>query len=134
MCAEAAIYADHGGVNTEEDFLEKDLSTVLEPHVWSLVQQARPWWRKTLMVGEIDAAARVCLLLVYRVDILRASDADTNAAVSVPRPAHTHIAACSTPYHGLQQPASGFALKRLKTAAALKNLIRATPCSAVFAL
>ena len=83
VCAQAAALAFDGKVRTEKDFLEKDLSGVLQPRVWKLVQEARPFWRKTTMIGELSrSGGKMCLLVVYRCDINRASAEDTTLAVS----------------------------------------------------
>ena len=83
VCAQAAALAFDGKVRTEKDFLEKDLSGVLQPRVWELVQEARPFWRKTTMIGELPrSGGKMCLLVVYRCDINRASAEDTTLAVS----------------------------------------------------
>jgi hypothetical protein len=83
VCSGAAAHAFDGKVRTEKDFLEKDLSGVLQPRVWNMVQEARQCWRKTTTIGNFHAAGKkLCLLLVYRCDINRASAEDTKQAVS----------------------------------------------------
>jgi hypothetical protein len=83
VCSGAAAHAFDGKVRTEKDFLEKDLSGVLQPRVWKLVQEARPFWRKTTMIGELSCSGgKMCLLVVYLCDINRASAEDTKLAVS----------------------------------------------------
>ena len=82
VCSKAAAHAFDGKVHTEEDFLEKDLCGVLQPRVWDLVLEAQKYWRKTTMIGNLYAAGKLCLILVYRCDIWRASAEDTKTAVS----------------------------------------------------
>ncbi len=65
VCSEAAAHAFHEKVHTEEDFLEKDLSGVLQPLVWKLVQEARKCWRKTTMIGNFHAAGKNCAFSWY---------------------------------------------------------------------
>jgi hypothetical protein len=78
VCSEADAHAFHEKAHTEEDFLEKDLSGVLQPIVWKLVQEARKCWRKTTTIGNFHAEGKkLCLLLVYRCDINHVSAEDT---------------------------------------------------------
>jgi hypothetical protein len=95
VCAEAVVFAfdADAGVHTEADFLEKDPSGVLDAHVWKLVCEAQKHSGRTMMIVDFHAAGHVCLVLIYRCDIRRASAADTKAGVSSPPPPpppHTH--------------------------------------------
>jgi hypothetical protein len=87
-------------VRTEEDFLEKDLRGLLDDRVWRLVCEARKYWRKITMIGNLHEAG-LGLILVHRCDVWRASAADTKAAVSFSPThslSHTHTQPRAQPH------------------------------------
>jgi hypothetical protein len=55
VCGLAAVWADEAGVLTEHSFLNNNLSSILTAAVWELVQEARPYWRSTIIVNGVPA-------------------------------------------------------------------------------
>jgi hypothetical protein len=71
-------------VLTEERFLKDDLSSIMSKKSWKLVQEAREYWRPTIVV-EVPGRKniKVWVLLVY-LCILSGSPEEVAAAVSFP--------------------------------------------------
>ena len=89
VCAVACKRAKRAGVLTEERFLKDNLSSIMSKKSWELVQEAREYWRPTIVV-EVPGRKniKVWVLLVY-LCILSGSPEEVAAAVSFP-PTQTH--------------------------------------------
>ena len=84
VCAVACKRARRAGVLTEESFLKDNLSSIMSKKSWKLVQEARKYWRPTIVV-EVPGRKniKVWVLLVY-LCILSGSPEEVAAAVSFP--------------------------------------------------
>ena len=84
VCAVACKRAKRAGVLTEERFLKDNLSSMMSKKSWKLVQEAREYWRPTIVV-EVPGRKniKVWVLLVY-LCILSGSPEEVAAAVSFP--------------------------------------------------
>ena len=84
VCAVACKRAHKAKVRTEKIFLQDNLSSMMSEKSWKLVQEARKYWRPTIVV-EVPGRKNinVWVLLVY-LCILSGSPEEVAAAVSFP--------------------------------------------------